>query len=351
MALTGATLRVLLVRDRDRDMGVSMADGFTAAGCAVSTCERFRPETWSVAQGRFDLLVAYGPHQGSILPALDILRRCAAPQPRFVWWLNENAPDIKRGPITAALRAELRYFADRAVERFFGRPWMNDVTTQSRLVSFAHRDRVYGELRHLMNRRRVDLLAVTSERRCDWLKKRGFRAAHISMGYDPRFGQDLQTPRDIDVLFLGTVGDARRGSILQAIERELKLHGRSLVIEDGRNGYVNLEARTQLMNRVKVLVNVLKSPTDFTGHRVLIGVANRALVVSEPMLDSDPFKPQRHFVAAPPDQLGRTIVDWLERESEREAFTASAYADLTTRLTMTQMCRRVLEAATPRQAA
>src|SRR4051812_327775 len=93
------------------------------------------------------------------------------------------------------------------------------------------------------------------------------------------------------------------------------------------------QERIEVLNRTRILLNLLRHPRDFTGHRLLLGAANKALVVSEPM-DDEPLQPGRHMIQAPVEELADRIVYYLEHEDERRRITEAAYELATTRLTM-----------------
>jgi hypothetical protein len=187
-----------------------------------------------------------------------------------------------------------------------------------------------------------DVLAVTSARRVGWLRALGIEGLFVPTAYGPSHGRDFGLARDIPVAWVG--GTRRSG------ERRERLLAR--LIEDlSRRGiavhrFDNLwdQKRTEVLNRTKILLNLLRHPHDFTGHRLLLGAANKALVVSEPM-DEEPLRPGRHMIQAPVDELADRVIYYLEHEDERRQITEAAYELVTTELTMAWALATMFRAA------
>ena len=58
------------------------------------------------------------------------------------------------------------------------------------------------------------------------------------------------------------------------------------------------DERTRYLNRVQVLLTILRAPQDYVGQRFLLGAANKALVVTEPISNEEAFKADKHLVVA-----------------------------------------------------
>jgi hypothetical protein len=192
-----------------------------------------------------------------------------------------------------------------------------------------------------------DVLAVTSARRVQWLRTLGIEAIHVPTAYGPSYGRDLGLPRDIPVAWIGIgnrggIWAERRVRLLNRITEELARRG---VAVHHWFGGLGGEERTAVLNRTKVLINLLQHPQDFNGHRLILGAANKALVASEPMVDSEPLQPGRHMIQAPVEELADRIVYYLEHEDERRRITEAAYELATTRLTMPRALETIFRAA------
>ncbi len=333
--------RVLLLRDRDDDVGAAIADGCAGAGWDVRNCTRWSSHELDLTAERFHTVLGYGPHNGSMLSAARLLTRFGPERPRFIWWLCENAPDVMATSSRLVAGATVRRLADRLLDFQDGD---FSPTPLRSLLTRGHRDRVLGELFYFRQRGLLDRLVVSSPERARRLQRLGFEAITVPLGYSPgRHGSDLQSSRDIDVMFMGRPGSARRGRILRALANGLEAHGVRLTI-NGPERWVDGERRAQLLNRVKILVNVFKAPGDFTGHRLILGMANKALVVTEPFVDAAPFVPGVHFIEALPADLAHAVAQALRDEGRRLEMVERAYSFIQSDLKMAELCRQVLSA-------
>ena len=331
--------RLLLLRDRDDDIGASIAAGSAAAGWDVFSWPR-----WKVGQlphstlSSWNTVLGYGPHNGSMLPAAELLRLAATPsRPRFVWWLCENAPDPTLSHPALLAGSIARWWGDRLLAYRDGE--FHPSKVRAPFVR-GQRHRILAELRYFRRHGLLDRLVVTSEARSRVLQQLGFDTVTIPLGYHDGAGRDLQLTRDIDVLFLGR-STPRRTDILRAVTDELRPRGvRVEVFADER--WVEGEERCQLLNRAKILINVLRSPGDFTSHRLILGMANKCLVVSEPFLDAAPFRADEHFVEAAPADMSRIVRQLLQDDGLRRAIVERAHQFITHELAMPRLCARCL---------
>jgi hypothetical protein len=335
------TGRLLLLRDRDVDIGASIAAGSTAAGWNVTNWPRVRAHELSIDGMSFDTVMSYGPHNGSMLPAARLLERASRWRPRFIWWLCENAPDLALSPAVVTAGARIRWIGDRLLG------YDNAETGRSRLRTFltkGHRHRIMAELRHFRRRGLLDRLIVTSRARTHLLEQMGFKPMTIPLGYHEAYGRDIRLTRDIDVLFLGDAGIPRRRAILKTLDSQLRPLGIRFEIYD-RGRWVEGHRRTQLLNRTRILLNLFKSPADFTGHRLLLGMSNKALVVSEPFVDPFPFQRGEHFLEARAVDMVDTIAAALTDNDSRHRIVERAYEFVTRELAMQKLCARGLVAS------
>ncbi len=177
-------------------------------------------------------------------------------------------------------------------------------------------------LRSLARKGLPDLLVVTTPGRREFLAERGMDSHFVPLGYSPAVqGEDLGLSRDIDVLFLGALVP-RRKKLLGQLERS----GVALLrMGDWFDPACWGENRTRLINRTRIFLNIARYPGELPGYRLLLGMANKALVVSEPIHDAGPYVPGRHFVSCTVDQMPEVIRHYLERPAERDAIAAEGY--------------------------
>ena len=185
-----------------------------------------------------------------------------------------------------------------------------------------------------------DTIAVTSIGAAETLAEHGIRAQVVPIGYERELGADLGLDRDIDVLFLGALDVPRRRKAIRDLER------RGLVVETAGGWgahHVAGDDRVRLLNRARVVLNVSRFPGQFSGLRLLLGMANAALVVSEPIYRPDPFVPGVHFVAGDLTEIPALIESYLADEDARERITRAGHDFVTRELTLERSVERIVE--------
>jgi hypothetical protein len=198
----------------------------------------------------------------------------------------------------------------------------------------------YFCLRDLAKLGLPDLLMVSTPSRREFLAEKGIRAHWVPFGYRSGFGKDLGIARDIDVLFLGTPDDARhRRSV-----RYLKRRGVNVIAKGSwRDPTCWGEHRTKLINRAKIFLGLQRRPGKLSGVRMILGMANKSLVVAEPIYDSAPYVPGRHYISAALDEMPDVIDFYLRNDAEREKIVDEAHRFVTEELTMERSLARMIE--------
>lgn len=322
------------------DFEISFAAGLEANGCQVAWGKRDESFPTDV-----DMVLAYGPftRASSMLPAA---RRLAAlprhARPLFAWWLTEGIPDPRLPFPLVELGSRVRLTLDHHLSP------APPKTRLARWLGSGHRLRVYGELKWLQAHGVLDVLAVTSPVRARYWQARGLNPIVVPLGYEERsYGKASGLPRDIEVGFLGDTRSSRRFRILRRVSGELSTRGIRVDIQNGLYG----NARTRFLNRTRILLNILRAPQDFVGQRFLLAGANKTLIVSEPLQDSEPFQDGQHIVVAPTGELTERIVHYLAQEDERAQLVENAYQLVTRELTIKNMVARILQHAQTRREA
>ena len=188
-----------------------------------------------------------------------------------------------------------------------------------------------------------DILAVSSRSWQQYLTSRRINSHFIPFGYESkRHGRLLGLPRDIDVLFLGTTQTSRRRRLLKQLRRAgVDVRAEGKWDASGTWG----EYRTNLLNRTKILLNLQRHPGELAGMRMILGMSNGALVISEPIDHPDPYIPGKHFIEAPVGQMPAVIRHYLECADEREQITREAHRLVVDKLTMQVSVNHILELA------
>ncbi len=272
-----------------------------------------------------DLLLIYGNAAWFRRPLQDLTAASPGARPRIVVWHSEPLPPsaasgLPRPRLHARELAKVALRDDRATD-----PYTN-----------------LRVLRRLHEHGALDRVVVTSEGAVETLAEEGIAAVAVPIGRHPDHGRDLGLARDIDVLFLGALDVPRRRRALRALRRR----GVSVTAVGGWDDprYWG-EAREQLVNRARIFLNVLRRPGQFSGERLVIGMANRALVLSEPIYRPEPFVPGVHYIESSLDLWPEVIEAHLADEMSRCRMAEAGHAFVMSELTYERSVARVLEVA------
>ncbi len=197
-------------------------------------------------------------------------------------------------------------------------------------------------LRRLSHENIVTVLAVVSKAHQVYLAEHGIESEFVPIGHHSTYGRQLGLERDIPVLFLGEHRVRRRRKILERLRRD-GLDVLALGSSSPTKGHWG-EARTELLNRTKVLLNLPRYPGHLS-DRVMMGMATGALVVSEPVYLPAPFEPGVHYVESEVDQMAETVQSYLGDEEARRRITDTAYTFLTEGHTFEGVFARLMELA------
>jgi hypothetical protein len=258
------------------------------------------------------------------------------PDPRLPEWLR-RAAGIARS------RVERFAYTKNKQGQWRLSPYLRWLTT--RFTRF----RYYGDLYWLCRNDILSTLAIASAWTSVRLRERGFDVITVpAFGFPliPEWGANLGLTRDIAVLWLGKVGSKRRARLLQRVRTHLRQRGIEMMVIDGvENPYVFGKSRTILLNRTKVVLNLLREPWDENAGRYYLAGLNRALIVTEPTLPHHPaFVPGVHLVEASVEHMADTICYYLTHEDERERIVEQAYQLVTTDMAIENTVGAILAA-------
>jgi hypothetical protein len=291
-----------------------------------------------------DAVFAYGPF-GSLAPLANQLSEIPpAHRPPFAFLMTEQLPNpdlpewLRYGFGRLRSQAERVAFRRQADGTWQITPWLRWLTTR------AYRFRYYGDLYWLQRQGILSVLAVSSLWVADFLRARGFNPIVPPPSYYPDWGADLKLERDIPVVWLGKIATARRGRLLKRVRAELKQRGVEILMIDGiENPYVFGKERTILLNRTKVVLNLLREKWDDNSLRFTLATYNGALIITEPTLPHTPFLPGVHLVEVPIEQIADTICYYLSHEEARRQIVNQAYQLLTQDSTIGKGFAEILE--------
>jgi spore maturation protein CgeB len=151
----------------------------------------------------------------------------------------------------------------------------------------------------------------------------------------------MDLKRDIDVLFIGARRKDRRREILEKCFKTLEAKGIKIYIADN-NCYG--EERTRLLNRSKIVLDIMRIPWEMPVMRLLMSMSCGALVISDWTQSPEPFRPE-HLVQVEFAHLPETILYYLENSQKRERITNSAYNYVIEQVTLTQSLTKIIDLA------
>jgi len=88
-------------------------------------------------------------------------------------------------------------------------------------------------------------------------------------------------------------------------------------------------------------LNIHRYPGDLTGYRLLQGMANQALVISEPIYKPAPYIPDMHYVSVSVEEMADAIRYYLNNNEERMKIVNAGYRLVTKELTIENTLKRV----------
>jgi hypothetical protein len=193
-------------------------------------------------------------------------------------------------------------------------------------------------LRQLARHGLPDLLIVSTRGRQEFLHEQGIRSVTVPLGYSADRGHDMGRARDIDVLFLGTLDVPRRRRFIRRLRRTgIDVLAMGSWFDASTWG----DNRTELLNRTKILLNFGRYPGELSGLRLILGMANKALVISEPIYHPSPYVPGEHYVSATVEEMPQVIRYYLAHEEERQRIVDAGHRLVTEEVTLRHSVSRI----------
>jgi len=292
-------------------------DGLRARGIEIG---RFMKEPWRPEHGRVLLVIGNMSWYPTLARQLETAPLPQLP-PTIIWHFEPLPPPARSG---------------------LPKPWLDHREIVKLLLRDDRVTDPYSNLRRLRSLARRGLphrLFVSTAERAELLRDYGIESEGLPLGYYSKQGHDLGLPRDIDTLFLGIVTLRRRIKLLR-----LRLAGLNVMARGGWNDTECWgDARTRLLNRTKVFLNIPRFPGQFARLRFNLGAANKTLIVSEPLYNSEVFVPGKHYVAATIREMPRVVRYYSEHEEERRPIAEAAYKLATEVETMDQTLDRLVD--------
>lgn len=321
------------------ELDQAIAEAFRSHQCEVDLLGR--SECWEQA---YDFVLGYGPHtwEGSLLPTAQRLESYPRDKrPFFYWWFTEAMVNPKIPIQFVRVASKLHAKCNLCIAQFPAARRKLWAKCLDRLFLKRHfRLRAMGEMYEFHSRGLLGGLASTAPSKADYFRRHGFKPIVAPIGYHPTFhGRDLGLDRDTDVGFLGRIHTKRRRRLLEQVKKDLEIRDIKISFPSEE---LDGEDRTRFLNRTKIILNISQQPYDFAGLRFMFCAANKALLVSEPVLDQEPFVPGRHMIAVSVDRLAETIEFYLSGEEQRQEIVEQAHRLISEEFTIHQMIGRIL---------
>lgn len=331
---------ILETPNSENELGI--CESFESLGVrVVSIC--LDDEKWP---GDLDAYLISGPFYPLSKALGKLVQVCQPRNPNVIIWLTEQQPSPRLpkwliNTIGDALRA-----ACLALESLKQNPRAALLAGRLDWLYFGTRFRLVSEIRWLQDTGCLKLLAVlTPSHQKFFEEKIGIPAVVVPYGHYKTFGHAMSLERDIDVVFLGSLRDRRRASIVRWLRARFKAMGIRFVVYDGTpgNGLVFGEERTRLLNRTRIHLSIMRQPWDDAVFRMLLATPNGAMVVSEPVVDDTPFLPGNHLAVSEINRIPETVAYYLAHEDERQQIVQNAQDLLYNHMTSRLMAEKILQ--------
>lgn len=193
----------------------------------------------------------------------------------------------------------------------------------------------------------IDLVACNTPTRAAFLRQCGIPARFVPLGFHANWGEmpshaPFSGERDIDVLFVGTLRSPSRQRLVPEVLQTLNGWGFNTCEIDG---FPCGQQRSLLLQRARVVLNVLRFPWEFPGPRLFASAACGALCVSNEAVQNEPFQPGLHFVRAPRARMAESISWYLTHEDERRRVAARALQSFSDEFPLLRSIEKLLDPA------
>jgi len=238
------------------------------------------------------------------------------------------------------IRNILAYRLKKQIERDCGHQCLN--LDGNNLFYMMYRARDFAE--HFKNPW-VDRVFTSAPSRQEHLEQLDIPAEFIPVGWHPIWGQYNNLQRDIDIVFIGNIQKRwdYRGRIIQMAQKQLAAKGYAITITD-RNCFG--QTRTDLLNRSKIVLDIVRAPWEIPGMRLLIAMSCGALVVSCGFAgNAGPYRAGAHFIEAGPEKLTETLLYYLKNEDQRKTIADAGRLLVTETVTMEKSLCQMLNLA------
>jgi glycosyltransferase involved in cell wall biosynthesis len=188
-----------------------------------------------------------------------------------------------------------------------------------------------------------DLLIVSTVSRQAFLAEKGIDSHVVPLGYNPSHGRDLGLVRDVDALFIGVMSDPKH----RRAARSIRAQGVDLIAKGAWTLAEGLwgEQRLEMINRARTFLAFQRNPGELSGMRMILGMACRSLIISEPIVSPEPYVPGIHYVSVSLADMPEAIRYYIDNDAERARIADAGHRFITTELTLERSVRAIIELA------
>lgn len=329
-------------------IGEAIVDELRALGHLPLTFPE-RAHSNFILSGEIDVLLLFGPF-GQFNDVLRYVSKMPIEaRPTTLFWNTEGFPDLKTPWPFMKQIAQTRAWIGRQVEDgslFAKAPGAGQLmhNLDSRMIRYRN----VGNFLHARKNGWLDIYGDISAVYAHYLRRQaGFDPVAAPFGSFHKWHEDLGLERDIDVMWMGKRATKRRSQLLDQLRADLRKRGVEMMVFDNEERpFVFDDERTQILNRSKINVNLLRTWYDENSLRFCMAAPNRSMIASEPLLPHvSHYEAGVHYVSSPMKSLADRIVYYLENEDEREQIVQNAYdlmmGELTFRNSVKQLMDRV----------
>lgn len=293
-----------------------------------------------------DIVLVQGPY-GSLLPLVrQLSERPASRRPVLAYWFQQSLDMLEPEPARrwlARIFSELRRDSSEA-------PWASRLAgslAPGLMSSKGGRLRFLGDILWLRGHGLLDVLALSGTVYARYLEQLGVPSLLVPRGCHPSYGSVLDLPRDVAVVWMGTLRTRRRAHVVHWLREELARRGQAMQIYDGKEkGFIFGEERTRVLNRAMFVLNVYFSrPTDELSIRFYIAAANGAVVLTERMENRYPFVPGKHLVQCSVEEMPDRVMYYVDHPQEWRSISEAMLELMRTELTLKQSVASILARA------
>ena len=189
------------------------------------------------------------------------------------------------------------------------------------------------------------------------LTRRGVKAVHVPLGYIPSWdawnGKE-DSPRPTDMVFLGGATERRTSVLSQCAQAMEGRRSRIYLTESkrphraGGGSFLSHGRKWKLLAGAEVLLNVHRTALPYMEwHRVIGGILNGCVVLTEHALGTEPLVPGEHYLSANYESLPRVLDAALADPERLERMRQDAYELIRAEMPVETMVER-LESAIER---